>query len=125
MMAAARSVLPVPVAISNRNRSLPSFTARCKRVNGIQLVGPQKSQVVCLDVAWALRLVAPSRFGLIVRALCQDDVVIFDALFDEALWVRRDLLVSHDRLWSRKGRDEIGIAAFQIPEIVQDYRWRE
>ena len=28
--AAAVSVLPVPVAISNRKRSFPSLTARCK-----------------------------------------------------------------------------------------------
>ena len=63
-------------------------------VNGLQLIGPQETQFVGLDVAGTLGLVAPRRFGLVVRALGQHDVVVADLVLDEALRVWHDLLVA-------------------------------
>ena len=102
MTAAAVSVLPVPVAISNRKRSLPSLTARLEGVDGLQLIGPQKAQLVGLDVAGALGFVLPAGFRLVVRALREDDVVVADLFLDEALRIGRDLLVAGDRVGRRE-----------------------
>ena len=88
-------------------------------VNGLQLIGPQETQFVGLDVAGTLRLVAPRSFGLVVRALSEDDVVVADLVLDEAMRVGRDLLVADHRVWCRKGCDEVGVAALQIPEVMQ------
>ena len=88
-------------------------------VNGLQLIGPQETQFVGLDVAGALGLVAPRRFGLVVRALGQHDVVVADLVLDEALRVGRDLLVADHRVRRREGRNEVGVAALQVPEVVQ------
>ena len=57
-------------------------------VDGLQLIGAQEAELVGLDVAGALGFVLPGGFGLVVRALGEDDVVVADLLFDEALRVR-------------------------------------
>ena len=57
------------------------------------------------------------RFGLVVRALGQHDVVVADLVLDEALRVGRDLLVADHRVRRREGRNEVGVAALQIPEV--------
>ena len=57
------------------------------------------------------------RFGLVVRALGQHDVVVADLVLDEALRVGRDLLVADHRVRCREGRNEVGVAAFQVPEV--------
>jgi hypothetical protein len=88
MTAAAVRVLPVPVAISNRKRSLPSRTAAWRLMDGFKLVGAQEAQFVGLDVCGAFGLVLPAGFGLVVRALGQDDVVVGDVLGDQALGIR-------------------------------------
>ena len=88
-------------------------------VNSLQLIGAQEAQLVGLDVAGPFRLIAPRRFGLVVRALGQDDVVVSDSFLDEPLRVGQNLLVSDHRVRGGKGGNEVGIAAFQIPEVVQ------
>ena len=45
-------------------------------VDGLQLIGPQEAKFVGLDVAGAFRFVPPRRFGLVVRALGENDVVV-------------------------------------------------
>ncbi len=88
-------------------------------MHGLQLIRPQEAQFVGLDVAGAFGFVAPRRIGLIVRAQGQRDVVIVDDFFDKALRVGCDLLVTGHRVRCGEGCNEVGIAAFQIPEIVQ------
>ena len=61
MTAAEMRVLPVPVAISKRNRSLPSLTARSEGGNGFHLIGPQEAQAVCLNEADRARPYSPMR----------------------------------------------------------------
>ncbi len=56
---------------------------------------------------------------MVVRALGEDDVVVADLLLDQALRVGRDLLVADDRVGRRKRRDDVGVAALEIPEVVQ------
>lgn len=46
-------------------------------------------------------------------------MVIFDCFLDEALGVWHGLLVAGDGGWSRERRDDIRIAAFEIPEVMQ------
>ena len=48
--------------------------------------------VQALDQRLGKGAVAPRRFGLVVRALSQHDVVVADLVLDEALRVWRDLL---------------------------------
>jgi hypothetical protein len=88
-------------------------------VDGFQLIGAQKAQLVGLDVAGALGFILPRRFGRITRPLGEDDVVIANLLFDEALRVGRDFLVADHRIRRRERGDDVGIAAFEIPEVVQ------
>ena len=57
------------------------------------------------------------RFGLVVRALGQHDVVVADLVLDEALRVGRDLLVADHRVQRREGRNEVEVAALQVPEV--------
>jgi len=88
-------------------------------VNGLQLIGPQETQVVGLDVTGTLRFIPPRGFGLVVRALGKNDVVLADLLLDEASRIRHDLLVADYRVRGREGGDDVRVAAFEIPEIVQ------
>ncbi len=88
-------------------------------VDGFELVGAQEAQLVGLDVGGALRLVLPPGLGLVVRALRQDDVVVGDVFVDQALRIRRDLLVAGYRIRRRERSDDVGIPAFQVPEVVQ------
>ena len=57
------------------------------------------------------------RFGLVARALGQHDVVVADLVLDEALRVGRDLLVADHRVQRREGRNEVEVAALQVPEV--------
>ena len=88
-------------------------------MDGLQLIGSEKAEFVGLDITRALDFILPRRFGRVVRSLCKHDVVVADLVFDEALRVRRDLLVADDRIGGWKGRDDVGVAAFEVPEIVQ------
>ena len=90
-----------------------------KAVDGLELIGPEKTQLVGLDVAGAFRFVLPGGFGCVVRALGANDVVRADLLFDQSLRIGRELLVTSDRVRCRKRGDDVGIAAFEIPEVVQ------
>ena len=62
MIAAAVSVLPVPVAISKRNRSLAFLDCRLNGVDGLLLVGAQEAKAVHLDEAGAFAFVLPGGF---------------------------------------------------------------
>ena len=112
------SVLPVPVAISNRESVFAVLYVALQGVNGLQLIGSQEAQFMCLDIARALRLVAPCRFGLVVRALGQHDVIVADLLLNEALRICDPLVADH-RFRCRKGGNEIGVTALHVPEVVQ------
>jgi hypothetical protein len=61
----------------------------------------------------------PSRFRRIIGPLSEHDVVVADLFIDQALRVGCDLLVASHRVRGRKGRDNVGIAALKIPEVVQ------
>ena len=76
MMAAAVSVLPVPVAISRRKRSLPSFDGLLEAWMALLLIGAEEAEPVRLDEAGALGLVLPGGFRGVARALGEDDVVL-------------------------------------------------
>jgi hypothetical protein len=80
-----------------------------KAVDGLELIGPEKAQLVGLDVAGALRFVLPGGFGCVVRALGANDVVLADLLFDQSLRIGRDLLVAGDRVRCRKRGDDVGL----------------
>ena len=86
-----------------------------ERSDGPHLVGPQEAQPVGLDEAGALGLVLPRGLGVIAGALGADDIVGFDDLSDEAFGVGDGLLIACDRRRGRKRRDQIGVAAFEIP----------
>ena len=104
MTAAAVSVLPVPVAISNRKRSLPSFTDSAEgrgwpsidRAAGSEACWPRCSRGVPLH--------SSSGLGSVVWALGENDVVVADLLFDQALRIGRDLLIADDRIRRRETR---------------------
>ena len=67
-------------------------------MDGLQLIGPQEAELVGLDVAGRSASFFHAGFGLVVRALGEDDVVVADLLLDQALRVGRDLLVADDRV---------------------------
>ena len=69
MTAAAVSVLPVPVAISNKKRSPPPCTAPLQRMDRSELVGPQKAQIVSLNEAESLGFIPPCSFSGIILAV--------------------------------------------------------
>jgi hypothetical protein len=56
---------------------------------------------------------------LIVRTLGENDVVIPDLFFYKALRIGGNLLIADYRTRCWKGGNDIGIAAFEVPEIVQ------
>ena len=83
------------------------------------MIGPQETQFVGLDVAGTLGFVSPGRLRLVVRTLGQHDIVLADLVLDETLRVGLDLLVADHRVRRREGGDDVGIAAFQVPEVMQ------
>lgn len=88
-------------------------------VDGLELIGPEKAQLVGLDVAGALRFVCPSGLRLVVRPLGANDIILAHRVFDQTLRIGRDLLVAGDGVRRWKGGDEERVATLQIPEIVQ------
>ena len=88
-------------------------------VNDAKLVVPQEAQAVGADVGGAFGLVAPSRFRGVIGPLRQHDVVRADLFVNQALRVGNSLAEGADRLWRRKSSDDMRVAAFQIPEVVQ------
>jgi len=90
-----------------------------KSDNRLHLIGPQEAQLVGLDVAGALDLVLPSSLRLVLRTLGQHYVVVADTFLDEAFRVGSGLVIGSNRAWSGEGRNQVWIAALQVPEIVQ------
>ena len=88
-------------------------------MDGFQLIEAKKAQLVGLDVARALPFVFPSGLGLVARALGENDVIVADLLRGQALRIRRDLLVADDRIRGRKRGDDVRVAAFEVPEVMQ------
>src|SRR6185437_16248776 len=79
----------------------------------------QETQLVGLNVGRALGLVLPSSFGLVAGALRQDDVIRIDARFGQLLRIRLHLAVAGDGIRARETGDDVGIAALEIPEVMQ------
>ncbi len=90
-----------------------------QRMDGLELIRPQEAQLVGLDVGRALGLVLPGSFRLVVRALREDDVVVTNFFVRQPRRVRRDLLVADHRIRRGKGGDDVGVAALEIPEVMQ------
>ena len=90
-----------------------------KAVDGLELIRPEKAKLVGLDVDGPFRFIPPPGLRLVVRALGENDVVLADLVCDQALRIGRDLLVADDRVGCRKRGDDVGVAAFEVPEIVQ------
>ena len=88
-------------------------------VNGAKLVVPQEAKAVGADVAGAFSLVEPSRFRGVVGPLRQHDVVRANRFINQTLRVGKRLTKGADRFRRGEGGDEVGIAAFQVPEIMQ------
>ncbi len=88
-------------------------------VHGAKLVVPQEAQSVGADVAGALGLVAPGRFRGIVGPLRQHDVIVADRFINQALRIGDGLAEGADRFRRGEGGDDMGVAAFQVPEVVQ------
>ena len=88
-------------------------------VNGLELIGTQKTQLVGLDVAGSLCFVLPGSLRCVVGALGADDVVRANLLVDQSLRIGLDLLVTGDRVRCRKRGDDVGAAALEVPEVVQ------
>ena len=85
----------------------------------LQLVGTQESELVVADEVGSLRLVLPCRLSGVGGALCENDVIRLKFLVYDSLGVGGDILVPLDRFGRRKSRDDVGIAAVKIPELVQ------
>ena len=54
-----------------------------------------------------------------MRPVGENDVIFANLFRDQALRVGRDLSVAGYRFRRREGGDDIGVAAFQIPEVMQ------
>ena len=89
------------------------------RVDGLLLVEAEEAEAVQLDEAGALGFVLPCGFRGVAGALGEDDVVIADGFLDEAFRVGHGLLVAGDGGGRRKRGDDVGVAAFEIPEVMQ------
>ena len=90
-----------------------------QRMDGLELIGAQKSQCVGPNETRAFALVLPRCFRSIVRPLGENDIVVVDPLFNQTLRVRRDLPVVGYRVRRRERGDNGRSAALQIPEVVQ------
>ena len=88
-------------------------------VDGLLLIETEETETVDCNEAGALRQIFPGGLRSVAGALGEDDIVIPDNLLDEALGIRRGLLVAGDGGRRRKRRNEVGIAAFEIPEVMQ------
>ena len=89
------------------------------RADGLELIRAQKTQFVGLDEAGAFRGVSPRDFGRIAGPLGADDVVVVDRLVDQAPRIGRDRAGGVRGLGRGKRGDEVGVAALQVPEIMQ------
>ncbi len=88
-------------------------------IDGFLLVEAEEAEAIHLDEAGAFAFVLPSGFRGVARALGEDDIVILDNFLDEALRVRRGLLVAGDGGRRRERRNDIRVAAFEIPEVME------
>ena len=88
-------------------------------MDGLELVGAQKAQVVGLDETGPLGLVPPRRLGGIAGPLGENDVVGGYRFVDQAQRVGLDSVVSGYGVGRRERRDDVGVAALQVPEVVQ------
>ena len=88
-------------------------------MDGLELVGPQEAQLVLVDVVSALPGVLPSGLCAVVGTLGQHDVVVADLFANQLIWLGRNLLVAGDRIGRRKRRDDVRVAAFEVPEVMQ------
>ena len=88
-------------------------------VDRLELVGAQEAQLVGLDEAGSLGLVPPGRLRGVAGPLGQHDVVVADPFLDQALRVGFDLSVAGYRVRRRERGDDVGIATFQVPEVMQ------
>ena len=89
------------------------------RRDGALLVVAQEAQLVLLDELVALGGVVPARFAGVVGALREGDVVLADRLDDQPLRVGLEGVVALERFGRRVARDQVRVALFQIPEVVQ------
>ena len=79
----------------------------------------QKTELVGLDVVGALCFGLPTRFGGIVRALGQGNIVGTYLLMKKSVRVTAHLLVAGDGVRSGKRGYKVGVAPFEIPEVVE------
>ena len=83
-------------------------------MNGLELIRPQKAQLVGLDVAGALRFVLPGGLRCVVGALRANDVIRANQLVDQPLRIGLDLLVAGNRVRRRKRGDDVRAAALKV-----------
>ena len=90
-----------------------------QRMDRSELIGTQKAQIVGLNEAGALGFILPRSFRGIMRPVGESDVIFANLFRDQALRVGRDLSIVGYGGRRREGGDDIGVAAIQIPEVMQ------
>ena len=88
-------------------------------LEGLELVVAKETQIVGLNEPGPLGFVFPGRLGGVIGPLGQCEIVGADWLPDQARRVGRDLMVSGYGIRRRECGDDVGIAAFEVPEIMQ------
>ena len=88
-------------------------------VNRLELIRAQEAEVVGAAEASPLSLILPSRLISIAGPLGKDDVVAPNELVYQTLRVGLDLAVAGYRLRCWECADDVRVAPFQVPEIVQ------
>ena len=66
-----------------------------------------------------LGLVPPGRLRSVVGPLGENDVVVSNDLLNQALRVRCDLPIACNRNRGRECGNDVGVAAFEVPEVVE------
>ena len=89
------------------------------RCDGAFLVATQKAQLVLADEVVAFAVPVPARFRRVVRPLRQRDVVAADRFGDQPLRVGLESVVTLERFRRRVARDQVRVALFEIPEVMQ------
>jgi hypothetical protein len=87
-------------------------------VDGFFLIRTEEAEAIGLDEGWALGFVLPSSLGGVAGSLGQGDVIVIHGFPDELLRLGGHSLKSDDRSGRGEGRDDGGIPALEIPEIV-------
>jgi hypothetical protein len=89
------------------------------RLHRPELIAAEESQLVRHDVLRPLRFILPTGVGGIRGPLREGDVVAPDWFIGQPLRIGQDFLVVDRGGRRRKARDDVWVAAVEVPQVME------